>query len=258
MKNKIMMICTATIMLSAMGAYAQDPYEKDKGYQVGGLAKNGKATVSEFVSWILAEPEDEVLGPMSRAWKQYLSHKPLDKGTTILLDEKNGYFRYDVDYDKKYEGEEGEPSESTLYVELVVWNCADGQHKVLAENVGGTHKGKPMAGGQYDGIFFYLYEKATQRIFLLNDAIDPKEIQSLVPSQEWQYDGKQYYYAIDYNTGQKKKMSSEEFDQWLNDRPVVVLSLPRIGKNIKASIVTTTGTIEKELVWDGYRFHLSK
>lgn len=254
MKNNTIMLCVAMAMICGM-ANAQKPYNEAELYEVNIHVKNTRSTptISDFVSAMLEETEDEVHGSMSRDWQQYLSHKPLGEGTNILLDEKNGYFRYDVDFDKKYGDERG----STLYVEVVIWNCADGQHKLLGENVGGTINGKPSSG-QYDGVIFYLYNKNTRKMYALNDALDAAELSSLTPSQEWQYDGKQWYYAKDHLTGERRQMSSEEFDQWLEDRPMVSLSLPRVGKDITASVCTARAKKDRSFKWDGYRFHLTK
>lgn len=258
MKNAVLLICGVMALLFGLEANAQKPYNKEEMNERGALAKNTKASISDFVSWVLDEPEGEVLGPMSEAWDQYLHNQPLEKGVTILLDEKNGFFRYEVDFDKKHEDDEGVAlSGNSLYVEMCLWNCADGRHKVFGVNIVAVDNGKPSSGGQYDGYNFHLYDKDTHKIYML-DAIDTDEMSNLIPTQEWQYDGKQWYYATDYVTGEKKRMNSEEFDQWWANRPEVVLTLPRIGKNIKATVYSPTGNTEREFVWDGYRFHLSK
>lgn len=253
MNNKALII-GALVMLFGLSSQAQLPYEDL--YEVGSFGKTG--SIKEFVSFVLAEPEDEVHGPMSDAWDLFLKNKPLPEGTTILLDEKNGYFRYDVEYVDEFDNEGTiEIYRSSLFVEMVVWNCADGKHKVFGENIGGAFNGKPHSDGQYDGTFFYLYDKTTHKAFLVNGVIDEDEKYGLVPSLETQYDG-QWYYANDHITGERKQMTQEEFDQWLDDSPVVELLLPRTGKNIKATIYSVKGKEEKEFVWDGYCFHLAK
>ena len=255
MKNKSLLICGAIVMLLGLNSQAQLPC--DDLYEIGKFGKTG--SIKEFVSFILAEPEDEVHGPMSDAWNLFLKNKPLPEGTTIILDEKNGYFRYDVEYVGEYENEgTTEIYRSTLFVEMVVWNCADGKHKVMGENIGGGFNGKPHDDGQFDGTFFYLYDKTTHKVFLVNGVLNEDEKYGLVPSQDYQYDGQQWYYANDHVTGERKQMTREEFSQWLDDRPVVEFSLPRTGKNIKATIYSVKGKEEKEFVWDGYRFHLAK
>ena len=256
MKTKTVMICITLVMLTGVGVQAQTPYDKKNMTEIGSLSRRGNASIAEFVTWTIGEPEDEFRGPLYEAWEKYKRHKPLDKGVTIVLDEKNGYFRYDVDFDKMYEDEEGTPSESTAFMEVCMWNCADGRHKVIAENVGGTYKGKPSDGGQFDGYFFYLYDKYTRKLYMFDDVIDADELSSLA-SQKWHGDG-EWYYANDHETGEWKRMTEEEFHQWQSDRPVLTLSLPRNGKDIKANIYTPKGTKERTFAWDGYRFHLVK
>ena len=136
-------------MIFGMEANAQ-PYNSDE--LCNPIGKLSKGSISDFVSWMLAEPEDELSGPLSEAWDLYRKNKPLGKGTTIVLDEKNGYFRYELDFDKVYEIEEDVLTESVIIVEMCVWNCADGKHKLFAENIYSVEKGKPHADGQYDGI----------------------------------------------------------------------------------------------------------
>lgn len=259
MNNKTLIICGVIALLFGIDANAQKHYDLEDLYEIEPPMECAKASIGDFVSWVLAEPEDEVHGPMSNAWELFRKNKPLPEGTTILLDEKNGYFRYDVEYVEEYESEgTTEIYRSTLFVEMVVWNCADGKHKVYAENIGGTVDGKPHDDGQFDGMVFYLYDKTTHKVYLLYDAIKDEERYGLVPSQDYQYDGQQWFYAADHITGERKQMTSEEFNQWWEDRPVVEFSLPRTGKNIKVTIYSVKGKEEKEFVWDGYRFHLDK
>ena len=260
MNKKILIICGVVALLLGIEANAQKHYNLEDLYETERPMNSEKASISDFVSWMLAEPEDEVHGPMSDAWALFRKNKPLPEGTTILLDEKNGFFRYDVEYVDEYENEDGmtEIFRSTLFVEMVVWNCADGKHKVYGENIGGTIDGKPHDDGQFDGMVFYLYDKATHKMYVLYDAINDDERYGLVPPQDYRYDGQQWYYAADHITGEPKQMTSEEFAQWLDERPVVEFSLPRVGKNIEVTIYSVKGKEKKEFVWDGYRFHLAK
>lgn len=115
-----------------------------------------------------------------------------------------------------------------------------------------------MACHMTSGIIFYLYDKATHKLVTIPDAIDIDEIASLAPSKEYEFDGEQWYYANDHVTGKRIQMDAAEFSQWFEDRPVVELSLPRTGKNIKATVYSVKGKEEREFVWDGYRFHLAK
>lgn len=259
MNNKFLIICGVIALLFGLEVNAQKHYDLEDLGETERPMKGAKASISDIVTWMLTEPEDEVHGPMSEAWNLFRKNKPLPEGTTILLDEKNGYFRYDVEFVDEYENEgTTEIYRSSLFAEMVVWNCADGKHKVFCENVGSTMDGKPNDSGQYDGIIFYLYDKTTHKVYVLYDAIKDEERYGLVPSQNYSYDGEQWFYANDHVTGEPRQMTSEEFDQWLEDRPVVVFSLPRVGKDIKVTIYSVKGVEEKEFVWDGYRFHLAK
>lgn len=254
MKNTVLLICGMIAMAFGVEANAQ-PFSKDELYDP--IGKLSKGSFSEFVSWMLAEPEDELNGPLSEAWNLYRKNKPLGKGTTIVLDEKNGYFRYELDFDKKYEGEEGDLTESVTIVEMCVWNCADGKHKLFAEYIYGTIKGKPHVDGQFDGLQCFVYDKASHELYGFNGAVDWEELSSLAPYEDYEFDG-EHWCANDHVTGKRKQMDDDEFSQWLEDRTVAVLSLPRTGKNIIVTVHSVKGITEKEFVWDGYRFHLAK
>lgn len=256
MKIKSIILCGVVSLLLSMNSLAQLPYEVEYMYELGTFGKTG--SIKEFVSFLLAEPEDEVNGALSEAWGLYLQNEPLPEGATILLDEKNGYFRYDMEFVDEYDNEGAtEIYRSTVFVEMCVWNCADGMHKVFAENIGGTINGVPHDDGQYDGIIFFLYDKEKHKLNSVYDVIDYEELLSLTPDKEYEYDGEQYY-VNDHRTGERKKMTPEEFNRWYEDRSVAVLSLPRTGKNIKATVYSVKGEEEREFAWDGYLFHLIK
>lgn len=260
MNKKSIIICGVIALLFGLEVNAQKHYDLEDLYETEYPMKSAKASISDIVSWMLAEPEDEVHGPMRDAWDLFRKNKPLPEGTTIFLDEKNGYFRYDVEHVDEFENEgTTEIYRSSLFAEVVVWNCADGKYKVFCENIGGTIDGKPHDTGQFDGMIFYLYDKTTHKVYVLHDAInDDERYGGLVPPQNYSYDGEQWYYANDHVTGEPKRMTREEFDQWQADCAVVVFSLPRTGKNIIATVYSVKGKEEREFVWDGYRFHLAK
>ena len=76
--------------------------------------------------------------------------------------------------------------------------------------------------------------------------------------EEWNNDSPYVEVKTSGSTGEPKRMTREEFDQWQADCAVVVFSLPRTGKNIIATVYSVKGKEEREFVWDGYRFHLAK
>lgn len=212
MKSKVIMICAMAVLCS-LGVTAQSPF-KD-------LTKNNPVVVVkapsivDFVTAYLSNPEDELRGSIAPEWKKYLNNEPLGKGVTILVDKENGYVRYEVDHDLAYPEDK---SGTKQYVEYCYWNCADGLHKLFAENVGMTQKGKPIFA-QFDGLYIYAYDNATQKLFMID--------QDLLGLDE-------------------------------NVHGEVTFSLPRKGKDIEIFFHGDSKKGQKKLVWNGYGFNLSK
>lgn len=212
MKTKALMIC-AMALFSYLGANAQDPF-KD-------LTKNDAVvtvkspSIISFVSSFLSEPEDELRGSIAPEWDKYLNQEPLDKGVTLFVDQKNGFVRYEMDYDIAY------PEDQTglkSYVEYCYWNCADGTHKLFAENVGMTQNGEP-AFAQFEGLYIYAYDNATQKLYMIDQEL----------------------------LGLGDDVRGE-----------VTFALPRKGKDIEVCIIKGAEKIQKKLVWNGKGFNLSK
>ena len=115
--------------------------------------------------------------------------------------------------------------------EMCYWNCADGKHKLIAENFVGTLDGKYIIG-QYDGISFFLYDNATHEIY----PVSAEDIGAYVDP------------VIDesnFETGEQMTMY---------DETVVVHRLPKQGKDIEVEIYSGTRKTVTRLVWDGMRF----
>jgi hypothetical protein len=212
MKTKALMIC-AMALFSYLGANAQDPF-KD-------LTKNDAVvtvkspSIISFVTSFLSEPEDELRGSIAPEWDKYLNQEPLDKGVTLFVDQKNGFVRYEMDYDIAY------PEDQTglkSYVEYCYWNCADGTHKLFAENVGMTQNGEP-AFAQFEGLYIYAYDNATQKLYMIDQEL----------------------------LGLGDDVRGE-----------VTFALPRKGKDIEVCIIKGAEKIQKKLVWNGKGFNLSK
>lgn len=161
MKTKALMIC-AVALFCFLNANAQDPF-KD-------LTKNDAVvtvktpSIINFVTAFLSEPEDELRGSIAPEWDKYLNNKPLGKGVTLLVDQKNGYVRYELDYDVAYPDD---PTGLKSYVEYCYWNCADAAHKLFAENVGMTENGEPVFA-QFEGLYIYAYDNATQKLYMID------------------------------------------------------------------------------------------
>lgn len=79
MKNTVLLICGMIAMAFGVEANAQ-PFSKDELYDP--IGKLSKGSFSEFVSWMLAEPEDELNGPhccgfvIASHWEKHHSYSP--------------------------------------------------------------------------------------------------------------------------------------------------------------------------------------
>lgn len=216
MKIKHFVLACAAFALTNAAAVAQEPYdvESSSEYDIIMTTNTTSPSIEDFITALLAEPEDELNGMLSDAWQRYLTGQPAEKGGTMQVDKKNGFMSYTVDYDEMY------PEDAfgmLLRVEMCYWNCADGKHKLVAQNAVTTQNGKPIMG-QFDGIVFYLYDNKTHKLSPVYDII-------------------------------------EDFE---GDYENFTYELPQKGKNIKLHLQTSSGVIDKLLVWDGYRFKFGK
>ncbi len=165
MKKHTVLLAAAAFMLMAFlpnAAKAQDPF-KD-------LTKNDAVCtlkvpdIVDFVTAYLTDPEDELNGSVAAEWTKYLKNEKQGKGVTFTVDKKNGYVRYEMDYDVVYP--EDKSGEKTC-VEYCYWNCADGLHKLFAENVVITRKGKPIFT-EFSGMYILVYDNATQKLYTID------------------------------------------------------------------------------------------
>ncbi len=165
MKTRMLLLTSVTMILMAIipnVSKAQDPFKN--------LTKNEAVRtfkvpdIVDFVTVYLSETEDELRGNIAPEWQKYLKNEKLGKGVTFTVDKKNGYIRYEMDYDIAYpEDKTGEKS----CVEFCYWNCADGLHKLFAENVYLTQKGKPIFT-EFSGLYIYAYDNATQKLYMID------------------------------------------------------------------------------------------
>lgn len=159
MKTRMLLLTSATMILMAIipnVAKAQDPFKN--------LTKNEAVRtfkvpdIVDFVTVFLSETEDELRGSIAPEWQKYLKNEKLSKGVTFTVDKKNGYVRYDW-IDKE--------SNEKSYVEYCYWNCADGLHKLFAENVCITINDKPVFT-EFSGLYIYAYDNATQKLYMID------------------------------------------------------------------------------------------
>ena len=165
MKLKLVVIVGAITVLTNVNVMGQHPYGDVEQTEWDIIVESEYASPSivDFVTSYLHETEDELHGMLSHAWQRYLKHEPAEKGATMFVDAKNGYISYTVDDDLAYPDDH---SGQMLLVELCYWNCADGIHKLFAENVVSTTNGIPTAT-EFDGLHFYLYDNNTKRMSVI-------------------------------------------------------------------------------------------
>ena len=220
MKNKTILLFAA-LLFGYTSAMAQNPF-KNLTQNVPSTEvtyKGQSPSIVDFLTCFLSETEDELHGALSQEWDSYLRKDEPEKGVTFTVDQKNGYIRYDMDYDVAYPED---PSGIKSYVEYCFWNCDDGKHKLFAENIGMTQNGKATIG-QFDGLYIYAYDNATKTLYM----IDQDKI-GLVDDLH------------DYSQGP------------------ITFALPRKGKDIEVFINTDSKVIQKKLTWNGKGFNFSK
>ena len=159
MKTNKLLLTAATMVLMLFVtnvANAQDPFKDLK--KNPAVATFRVPDIVDFVTVYLSNPDDELRGSIAPEWQKYLKNEKLSKGVTFTVDKNNGYVRYDR-VDKK--------SNEKSYVEYCYWNCADGLHKLFAENVGITINDKPVFT-EFSGLYIYVYDNATQKLYMFD------------------------------------------------------------------------------------------
>ena len=184
--------------------------EVDGEYNLPVSFKGNAPTISDFISARLAEGDlGEVMNALRYTWLCRQQGKALPAYTTLDVDTKNGYVRYERSYP--------EGKESTV-VELCYWNCADGTHKVMAENIVSYQNGRRLMG-QYDGITFHLYDNSQH-------------------AMKW--------VPID-------QVCRGGFLDIANSESTII-ALPRVGKNIRVDVSAASGKTMHWLQWMGNMF----
>ncbi len=106
--------------------------------------------ITDFLAAICTQEElGECMGKMSYDWNIRQRGGKLDEGSSIVVDEKNGYIRHESRYENQLS-----------YKEFCFWNCSDGKHKIVAANSGLLVDGKPMET-ECTGLSFYSYDGET-------------------------------------------------------------------------------------------------
>ena len=227
------------IGMVALFSHAQQSYPEDFfDYPLDTrVSFTGKApTITDFlVSFLNQDETSEVMGSLDDAWKHYVLGESQDPCVLFVVDEKNGYLRHTED-SQLCEGleddEYDEDSNVKSYIEMCYWNCADGKHKLLAENCITIIDGW-YALTEYSGISFFIYDNDSHKLFPVSEEdigayIEPELDESAT------------------DTG--KTLTTFE------NEAIVVYWLPQQGKDINVEIVSGTKRVEARLVWDGMRF----
>ncbi len=105
--------------------------------------------ISDFLSAILSQEDTgEALANVNKNWLLRRQSRQQEEGASFIVDERNGFIRFDHRY-----ADAGEAA----YTEFCYWNCNDGKHKLVCANTGLLVNGK-ATDCQYCGLFFYLYD----------------------------------------------------------------------------------------------------
>ena len=189
--------------------YDCGPVEEDGGTYFQLTSETADPGIGDFVDFYFNEGEvlPELLGAIHTAWRRFKLGKTLPANTSLTLDRKNGYMRYER---KWRDG-------CNSVAEMCFWNCADGQHKMVALSIA-TYENGSYLSGQYDGFDFYRYDAATRRMEILQ--------------------------LDDIYSGD---------NAWL-DMSATALSLPRRGKDIVARRYEPKGVETMVLRWTGSGF----
>ena len=221
-------MCMVALCGNAQQGYPEEMF----GYELENLVTyKGKAPkIGDFINTFLEIDEtSEIKGFLADCWEHYLRHEPQDPCCQFLIDEKNGYLR--CSYDSKL-CEDSIDDRVEYFYEICYWNCADGKHKVIAHNFVDQLDGKYYLG-QYDGIWFYIYDNDSHKLYDVNNEDMGAEVLPVIDES-------------DFETGEQMT---------LYDETVVVHRLPQQGKDIDVEIYSGNRKSVCRLVWDGMRFH---
>lgn len=172
--------------------------------------KGRQPNIKDFVSARFSDDEDfgECLSDIASSWSLYLQGKPLVDGYSFIVDTANAF----MCFDRKY------TEQDRKQMEMCYWNCSDGIHKLVAENIEAYDKGRQVET-ECTGWQFFMYDVRTHRMKPVG--------------------GDELGFVIDFPQG--------------NDHTVSI-ALPRQGKTAAITCHTPSGKITKRLTWNGSKF----
>ena len=172
--------------------------------------KGKSPNIRDFVSAMFSDGEDigECLSDIASSWSLYLQGKPLDDGYSFIVDTANGFMRFDRKYTEQ----------DRKQMEMCYWNCSDGKHKLVAENIEAYDNGRQV-NTECTGWQFFMYDVRTHRMKPVS--------------------GDDLGFVIDFPQGNSNTVS---------------MALPRQGKTVVLTYHTPSGKIIKRLTWNGSKF----
>ena len=242
----------STVASAQQQAYPADMLNYESPYCTIVKFKGAAPSIADLVTSLI-ECENMIMdsGDFIDAWDHYLRHEKQEPGNELIVDKKNGYVRMTSVFTEDFDGE---VHEYKGFYEMCYWNCADGKHKLFAVNFNGMENGRYYEG-QTTGLGLYIYDNARH---LMCDVIEEKlglDIENGIHQSYGRNKETGLYHVLDHETREPVALNDEEFDRWLEERPVVTYWLPRKGKDIVAEIHYATKTDTVRLVWDGMRFN---
>ena len=172
--------------------------------------KGSSPYIKDFVSARYSDDEDlgECLSDIAGSWNLYLQGKPLDNGCSFVVDIDNGFMRFDRKYTEQ----------DRKQMEMCYWNCSDGKHKLVAENIEAYDNGRQV-NTECTGFQFFMYDVSTHRMKPVS--------------------GDDLGFVIDFPQGNSNTVS---------------IALPCLGKTVVLTCHTPSGKLTKRLTWNGSKF----
>ncbi len=209
-------------------------------------SKSNRLTIKEIVNNQLSDPEGELIGAVHDAWQRYLKGKPQKKGEKIILDGRNGYFRYENNHAE---------IDVHTYVEICYWNRSDGKQLVAWNSVVISEDKPAVTECTYLEISLYNPSKHEWEE-LDEDPVGVCLTEKETGPSSYGYNSDTKSYFLSYSNPERKiTMTKEEFDQWIEVRPIVIIELPRVGKDIIVKSYEGKKITTLTLKWDGMKFH---
>ena len=248
--STVLCVITITCLTSwAQQAYPQDLIHEDQWLTEVSFNGASPGIVELATAYFDNDVMPELLGDARDALHHYLRHEPQEKGVDLLVDKKNGYMCYTMDYSLVYD----DTPDSKECVEMCYWNCADGKHKIMAMSCRSMTEGNYIET-EFSGISMYIYDNDTHMLGEANEMDLGVEDYTGTDEDFDEIDGN--FLVHDRDTGQPLKLNREQFERWQAERPKIVYFLPREGKDITTEIYFVNRVKQAKLAWDGMYFNI--